>query len=380
MRNKPTRSSLVQQHKHGRNDKDELDDEEIDLDEIQAPPPGQNFDNAPSLEHNRTPSTNEDTEKSSLSREESGLDELFAPPPNGNPDEGEANHHDHLEHQSNRNLKQQESRSTGDVKQTKLSHFLIQFYVYSYLIRFSFLGVLARIGLQTLTLYPGALIPNTDLWANFAGSLFIGFLREDRTLFRRHWQKTQTEHDERLKESERIQESDTDNGKREEGTGEAAVDAAFRASRAKLPGYLGLTVGFCGSFTSFASICRDSFLAISNNINTDDVSNHFVTSTAGSRGAGYSVMAVMAVLLLEICMSIIALKIGAHLAIMTERLIEDATVNVNFSKILNPLFAFLGVGMWIGAVILSVLAPYGLWRGKVFFSLVFAPVGCILRF
>ena len=380
MKNKSTRTSSVQQQSHGQNDNDELDNEEIGLDEIQAPPPDQNIDDGPSLEHKRTPSTNEDTEKTSLSREESGLDELFAPPPDENPGEGEAYRHDDLEHQSNRTLKQQESGSTDKSKQAKLSRFLVQFYIYSYLICFSILGVLARIGLQALTLYPGALIPNTDLWANFAGSLFIGFLREDRTLFRRHWQKARTEHDERIKDSEQTQGSDADNGKREEDTGEAAVDAAFRASRAQIPGYIGLTVGFCGSFTSFASICRDSFLAISNNINTDDISNHFVTSTARSRGAGYSVMAVLAVLLLEIGMSMIALKIGAHLAIITERLIEDATVNVNFSKILNPLFAFLAAGMWIGAVILTIFTPYDSWRGQVLFSLVFAPVGCVLRF
>jgi hypothetical protein len=56
-------------------------------------------------------------------------------------------------------------------------------------------------------------------------------------------------------------------------------------------------------------------------------------------------MAVLAVLLLEIGLSIIALKIGAHLAVLIERLVEDATVNVDFSKILNPLFLFLAFGV-----------------------------------
>jgi fluoride ion exporter CrcB/FEX len=240
--------------------------------------------------------------------------------------------------------------------------------------------VLARIGLQALTLYPGALIPNTDLWANFAGSLIIGYLREDRTLFRRHWQKAQSEHGRRADSPERLGGSSSDSGHQLADERGAVVEAAFRASRGQVPGYIGLTVGFCGSFTSFASICRDSFLAISNNINTDDVANHFVTSSARSRETGYSVMAVLAVLLLEIGLSIVALKIGAHLAVLTERLIGDATVNVNFSKVLNPLFAVLALGVWIGAIVLTIFGPYDAWRGKVLFSLVFAPVGCVLRF
>lgn len=299
-----------------------------------------------------------------MSREESGLDELFAPPPDEDPDEGKAYRHDDLEHQSSRTLKRHEPGNTDEAKETKSSRFLIQVYIHSYLVCFSIFGVLARIGLQALTLYPAALIPNTDLWADFAGCLTIGFLREDRTLFRRHWQKAQSEHEERMNASTRLQGSGTDHEKQETDGGKAAVEAAFRASRGQIPGYLGLTVGFCGSFTSFASICRDSFLAISNNINTDDTANHFVTFTARSREAGYSVMAILAVLLLEIGMSIIALKIGAHLAIMTERLVEDATANVNFPKILNPLSDLLALSVWTGAIILTIFGPHDAWRGK----------------
>lgn len=379
MKHQSTPSCIDRHQSRGQND-DTLDNEEIGLDEIQAPPPVQNSADGPTLERERTPSTNEDTEKTSLSREESGLDELFAPPPDENPDEDQAYRHDDLEYQSSRTLQQHEPRSTEEAKETKSSRFLIQVYIYSYLVCFSIFGVLARIGLQALTLYPGALIPNTDLWANFAGCLTIGFLREDRTLFRRHWQKAQSEHEESVNASTRLQGTGVDHGKQETDGGKAAVEAAFRASRGQIPGYLGLTVGFCGSFTSFASICRDSFLAMSNNINTDDTANHFVTSMGRSRGAGYSVMAILAVLLLEIGMSIIALKAGAHLAIMTERLVEDATANVDFSKILNPLFALLALGVWIGAIILTIFGPRDAWRGKVLFSLIFAPVGCILRF
>lgn len=376
MNNESTRPSDGRHH--GQRQNNELSNEEIGLDEIQAPPPDRNLDHGPRLESNRKSSAARDTEETTLSKEESGLDELFAPPPDENPSEDETYRHDDLEHRSNSKLKQEKIGSTDEV--TNLSRFLVQLYIYSYLICFSIFGVLARIGLQALTLYPGALIPNTDLWANFAGSLVIGYLREDRTLFRRHWQKAQGEHGKRADSPERLGGSSSDSGHQSADERGAAVEAAFRASRGQVPGYLGLTVGFCGSFTSFASICRDSFLAISNNINTDDVANHFVTSSARSRETGYSVMAVLAVLLLEIGLSIIALKIGAHLAVLTERLVQDATVNVDFSKILNPLFALLAFGVWLGAIVLTIFGPYDAWRGKVLFSLVFAPVGCIMRF
>jgi fluoride ion exporter CrcB/FEX len=121
-------------------------------------------------------------------------------------------------------------------------------------------------------------------------------------------------------------------------------------------------------------------LSISNDINTDATANHFVTSSAKSRAAGESVMAVLAVLILEIGLSIVALQLGAHLAIVTERLFENATVNINYSKILNPLFIILAWGVWIGSMLLVILGPHDTWRGEVLFALIFAPVGCILRF
>jgi CrcB protein len=369
-----------QSRDHNQRQGDELDKEEAGLDENYAPPPDEEIDQGSKLETKQTSSTEEGNEQDSFSKEESGLDELFAPPPDENPSEGETYRHSDLERQNDGAPRQQESESEDEAKQTKRSRFLTQLYIYSYLVCFSIFGVLARVGLQALTLYPGALVPNTDLWANFAGCLIIGFLREDSTLFHRHQQKVQNEHKKRTNSSEGTRQSNTDGSNQDADKDTAAIEAAFRASRAQIPAYIGLTVGFCGSFTSFASICRDAFFAISNNINTDDTAVHFVSSSARSREAGYSVMAIMAVLLLEIGLSIVALKMGAHLAIVTQRLFENATVDVSFSKVLNPLFVIIAWGVWIGAVILAILGPHDTWRGKVLFALVFAPVGCILRF
>ncbi|KAK3680177.1 hypothetical protein LTR78_000554 [Recurvomyces mirabilis] len=61
---------------------------------------------------------------------------------------------------------------------------LTELYTISYLIFFSILGTLARLGLQWLTFYPRAPIVTPVIWANFAGSMFMGFLAEDQGLFR----------------------------------------------------------------------------------------------------------------------------------------------------------------------------------------------------
>lgn len=356
----------------------ELSKEEDGLDELVAPPPDQNVDRRTNLESKPKSTPENEQEGNELSREESGLDELFAPPPDENPTEGDTYRHSSLEERQSQNLQQQRSQGTEKVEESPWAQYLTQLYIYSYLVLFSILGVLARVGLQALTLYPGALVPNTDLWANFGGCLVIGFLREDRTLFRRHWTRAQNQGEKQTDSSERSGPGNTDDDTQE--TDMAAVKKAYRASRAGVPGYLGLTVGFCGSFTSFASICRDAFLAVSNNIDTDSSSNHFVTAQMRSRDAGYSVMALLAVLLLEIGLSMVALNLGSHLAVFTEGLCENVSGIINFGEFLDPLSVFLGWGIWIGAIILTIFSPYDVWRGQILFSLVFAPVGCMLRF
>ena len=58
-------------------------------------------------------------------------------------------------------------------------------YTLSYLILFSMFGTLARLGLQALNKYDGAPVTFPSVWPNFAGCFLMGFLYEDRVLFRR---------------------------------------------------------------------------------------------------------------------------------------------------------------------------------------------------
>ena len=112
-----------------------------------------------------------------------------------------------------------------------------ELYTVSYLVLFSILGTLARLGLQWLTSYPAAPSTFPVLWPNFAGTLVMGFLAHDLRLFRQEWGHQQT---------------DT-------STSHAKV-------KKTIPLYIGLTTGFCGSFTSFSSFMRDVFLAFLNEL------------------------------------------------------------------------------------------------------------------
>lgn len=307
-----------------------------------------------------------------LAEEEIGLDELAAPAPDENPNEQDIYRHKSLE--TNRQAPQRSQEQENDTADTA-AQWLTQLYITSYLIFFSILGVLARVGLQALTVYPGALIANTDLWANFGGSFIMGLLREDRMLFRRHWRQE-------LENAHRAASDSSSHAASEDGDLSKLQDAAsksFAAAKGGTPAYIGLAVGFCGSFTSFASICRDAFLAISDNLNTSTVSTSVATSSHRSRPAGDSVMAVLAVLILEVGLSIVALNFGAHLAAALAYPAEKIPV-WNLSRVMNPLVVLLGPGCWLGAVLLAIWPVHNAWRGEVLFALVFAPLGCLLRF
>lgn len=312
--------------------------------------------------------------ESELAREESGLDELVAPAPDENPNEQGFYQHESLESHRRQTKEQIETEQEQQPAPSRTSQWLTQLYIFSYLIFFSIFGVLARTGLQALTVYPGALIANTDLWANIGGSFTMGMLREDRMLFRRHWKQE-------MEKARREASSSSDDPVAEKNDKDLEDTArkSFTSTKGGIPAYVGLTVGFCGSFTSFASICRDAFLAISNNLNTAVVSTQDTISLPRARPTGDSVMAVLALLILEVGLSTVALTCGAHLGAALARPAEHIPA-LKLSRIMNPLVVFLGFGCWLGAILLTIWPIRDAWRGQVLFSLVFAPLGCLLRF
>lgn len=243
------------------------------------------------------------------------------------------------------------------LKPRPLSSFLTTVYTLSYLIFFSIFGTLARLGLQTLTFYPGAPVITGVLWPNVGGSLLMGFFLEDKNIFHEEWGDP--------KQAETSQ---------NETAGPESDSKRHKSVKKTIPLYIGLTTGFCGSFTSFSSFIRDVFLALSNDLPDP-------SGPSPSRNGGYSFMALVAVFLTQVALSLAALKAGSHLALA----LDSASFRLPFRltrRLLDPLFTFLAVGCWIGSIFLAIFPPRDkkAWRGDAVFAIVFAPLGCLARF
>ena len=245
------------------------------------------------------------------------------------------------------------------------SQFATELYVHGYLIFYSILGVLARLGVKAITLYPGAPAISPVLWANFGGSLFFGFLAEDQRLFREEWG--------------RIEESSFHNSKRSSSESQDVLSMTKKKHlgvKKTIPLYIGLSTGFCGSFTSFSAFISDAFLALSNSLRSPDTPS---TNAIPHRHDGYSVNAVLAIIILHVTVSLSALHFGAHIALA----FDHFTPSLPFQfcrRLLDPLSTFLGIGCWIGAILLAIFPPKDTWRGRAAFSCVFGPLGCLLRY
>ncbi|KAI0892823.1 hypothetical protein F4806DRAFT_478387 [Annulohypoxylon nitens] len=262
-----------------------------------------------------------------------------------------------------------------------VSRLATKIYTISYLILFAILGTLARLGLQALTNYAGAPVIFSSVWPNFAGSMVLGFLAEDRMLFRDEW-GTPTYELELMRIKERIPSETGESGSDGAALDLAAAKKAHATTKKTIPLYIGLATGFCGSFTSFSAFIRDIFLALSNDL---------LTPAAGPvtapRNGGYSFMALMAVAIITVSLSLAGLLMGAQLALALERITPSLPFNFT-RKFLDPFAVFLAWGSWIGAILLSIFPPdrfinegeSEIWRGRATFALVFAPLGCLGRF
>ena len=284
----------------------------------------------------------------------------------------------------------------SDIEQA--SKLVTELYTFSYLVLFSILGTLSRLGIVALTTYPGNPAAISGIWVNFSGSLILGFLSEDRQLFNL----------EDNSQSNIPTEIELDDDPRENRTGEtnmgvtvdpstletnkAAAKKAHMALKKTIPLYIGLATGFCGSFTSFSTFILDVFLALSNNAPTIISSDK--SSSIIPRKGGFSFMAVLAVVTLTICLCLSGLKLGAHIAIATQS-ITPAIPTFFMRKILDRTVVVLAWSAWVGAVFMTIWPPdrpsgpaadgniswsQETWRGQVLCSLVFSPLGCVGRF
>ncbi|EHA53003.1 hypothetical protein MGG_05253 [Pyricularia oryzae 70-15] len=218
-----------------------------------------------------------------------------------------------------------------------------ELYTISYLILFSLLGTLARLGLQALTTYPGSPVLFPSVWPNLGGSFVIGFLAEDRSLFRARRQEQEEQDHQKYKKT--------------------------------IPLYIGLATGFCGSFTSFSSFIRDVVLTLTNDLGPDPA-----ISGPAPRNGGFSFMAFLAVIIVTVSLSLCALVAGAHFALALQPLLPSVMGSERLRKAMDLSVIILGWGCWIAACLVAGFAPSEVWRGQVLFALVFAPLGCLARF
>jgi len=211
-------------------------------------------------------------------------------------------------------------------------------HVSAWLIIFSVLGTLARLGLTALTTYPGSPAGGI-LWANFAGCVVMGFLSEDRRLFANHTRPPDVY---------------------EKGQPRPA------GSKTTLPLYIGLTTGFCGSFTSFSSFLLVSF---------NDLAN-ISPAYDGRPTKGYNFLDFAAYVVATLCLSYGGLQFGAHVAIFLHPVIPALPYRLH--RTLDWLAVPGSIGVWAGAILMAVFIPK--WRGIALFACVFAPLGSFGRF
>ena len=275
----------------------------------------------------------------------------------------------------------------------RVSKLEIEVYTVSYLIFFSILGTLARLGLEALTLYPGAPVQTSLLWANVGGSLLMGFLFEDRKLFGEKWSSPS------LLAKETTGKDMEKNHSYAHFRGSPNLREISKKEHAELkrtiPLYLGLTVGFCGSFTSFSSFLKDAFLALGNALPVP-ISHASLAPVAPlinvSRNPGYGFMAVTAVIITTTGLCLGALQFGVHLALTFEPIIPAIPLFF-VQKIMDRTMVLMAWICWLGTLFIAIFPPdrpgasagrstwaKETWRGDAAFALVFAPLGCLLRF
>lgn len=330
----------------------------------------------------------------SFAEAEKNLDEIAAPSPISDRSEGPTRRHEYLEDVTSRHSAQQSlphgdgRRSYHDKpaeapaeqkerhKRRHHSEYLTKIFAYSYLVLFAILGTLTRLVIESLTFYPGSPVTTSVLWANVGGSFVMGFLSEDKELFR----------NDSIQISRRDSSSDPET--------HALWKAQQIAHKKAVPLYIGLTTGFCGCLTSFSTFMRDVFLALSNNLLVphepySKLSLFVLDTGPKAPNGGFSFMAVLAVLVTEIGLSMVGLTVGAHVAIFTSSRLPRIQLT-HVRRFLDPLMLVLASLAWIFVICLVILLPHvkndaslwssEIWAGPSLFALAFAPVGCLTRF
>ncbi|KAF1815541.1 hypothetical protein P152DRAFT_464368 [Eremomyces bilateralis CBS 781.70] len=265
-------------------------------------------------------------------------------------------------------IPRERARTSRHIPISKPSALLFQLYTISYLIFFSILGVLARLGLDWLTFYPGAPVITPVLWANFTGCLIMGYLQEDPALFQKHHA---TSHPSSA--------TNADPSHPKPLSTNTPNPRTHLTHKKTIPLYIGLTVGFCGTLTSFSAFILDTFLALSNDLPlpiSPPTTPPFPPSPSLPRYPAYSLLSTLSLPLLTLSISLSAFSLGSHLSLLLSPHLPS--LPRSFCH-LDRLFLLLAPAAWLAFILLSALPPSPAWR-PVTLPATFAPLGCLLRY
>ncbi|KAF8469224.1 CrcB-like protein-domain-containing protein [Kalaharituber pfeilii] len=280
-----------------------------------------------------------------------GINELEAPPPAQDL---------RVEHLQPHLEDSQSAASLPPYGKPLKSKLYLQLTTNCWLIFFSIWGTLARLGFTGITRYPGAVISGGQsggsgvIWANFTGCVVIGFLIEDLKLF--GLRKTGKEFERDINTVPTLNDP------------EPQVNMILRSpviDKSSTPLYVGLTTGFCGSFTSFSSFMLQSFLYLSNTLPSYTHSQK-----------GFAILSFLGYIVVTVALSMSGLQFGAHLAMATQD--HFPSIPNWLIRALDRTALFWAIGIWAGSIVMAAFVEK--WRGEALFACVFSPLGVLGRY
>ncbi|KAF2857138.1 hypothetical protein K470DRAFT_297284 [Piedraia hortae CBS 480.64] len=208
----------------------------------------------------------------------------------------------------------------------------------THLIPSSILGVFIRLSLSKVPRNDFVASP-TILWANITGCALMGFLKEDTNLlFHTHWQRAQ------------------------DGPNESIRNENFTISKKFSTLYTALAVGLCGSLTTFSGLCKEVLLTLF----------PAAHASGGSKAASF-----LAAAWVHIGMPFIGFVFGIHVA----RFLNTTTLRARrpLGGLGELLLATISWASWLAILLLTIFLRTTFSR-RWLFPLLFAPVGCMMRF
>ena len=134
----------------------------------------------------------------------------------------------------------------------------------------------------------------------------------------------------------------------------------FDQKKKTIPLYVGLTTGFCGSFTSFSTFITDAFLALDNNLAPASATSLYHTTSADAilpRPRGFSFMALLAVLIIHPAVSIHVILRGVSWFFF---FLKFSPLQIYFSCIRNIYISRLYFCLFLSFTLKKFMSKYGI--------------------